>query len=91
MIFISGAHGVGKSFFCRIVHEKLGIKTCQASGLIKNKRHQGFDRNKLTSGIDENQRYLLSAVQELRKSECDFILDGHFCLLDKKRQITRIS
>ena len=90
MIFISGVHGVGKSFFCSIVHEKLGINTYQASTLISEMRHSGFDGNKLTSAIDDNQRYLLSAVQELQKTERHFILDGHFCLLDKIGKVTRI-
>ena len=36
MIFISGVHGVGKSYFCDLVKKKLGIDTFTAKELKKN-------------------------------------------------------
>lgn len=91
MIFVSGIHGVGKTYFCNIVEEKLGIKSYSASQLIAEKRIKGFPVDKLVSDIDENQLFLLTAIDELRKKEEEFILDGHFCLLDKEGIISRIS
>lgn len=91
MIFISGVHGVGKSYFCNLVNKGLGIKAYSASKLISERKHAGFDKNKLIPDIDENQQYLLAAVDELRASEENFILDGHFCLLNASREVTRIS
>lgn len=91
MIFVSGIHGVGKTFFCDIIREKLCIRSYSASQLITARRSKGFSADKFVSDIDDNQFLLLEAVEELRKSEGEFILDGHFCLLNEMGKITRIS
>lgn len=44
----------------------------------------------LIPDIDDNQQYLLQAVNELKGSGQNFILDGHFCLLNATGDITRI-
>ena len=90
MIFISGVHGVGKSYFCDIVKRNISINTYSASTLITEKKKSGFSSDKLIPDIDDNQQYLLDAVQELRQSEGNFILDGHFCLLNGEGVVTRI-
>jgi len=90
MIFLSGVHGVGKSYFCNIVKERLGINSYSASTLITEKKHSGFGKDKLIPDIDDNQVFLLEAVNELRESGNDFILDGHFCLLNGEGVVTRI-
>lgn len=91
MIFISGVHGVGKSFFCDRVREQLGIESYSASKLITERKNAGFPASKLIPDIDDNQPYLLDAVEELKAEGKDFLLDGHFCLLDGNGVITRIS
>lgn len=91
MIFISGVHGVGKSYFCSIVREQIGIETYSASKLISDRKNQGFPASKLIPDIDENQQYLVASVDELRKKGNEFIVDGHFCLLNGEGKITRIS
>ena len=90
MIFISGVHGVGKSYFCDMVKKSTGIESYSASTLITNKKHTGFAKDKLIPDIDDNQQYLLQAIDELRSSGHNFILDGHFCLLNTSGEITRI-
>lgn len=90
MIFISGVHGVGKSYFCDIIKRSIKINTYSASTLITEKKNSGFSSDKLIPNIEDNQQYLLDAVQELRQSEGNFILDGHFCLLNEKGVVTRI-
>ena len=90
MIFISGVHGVGKSYFCKLVKDATGIECYSASSLIKNKKKQGFPDDKRIADIDENQMYLLAAVDDLRASIGEFLLDGHFCLLNTEGEITRI-
>ena len=90
MIFISGIHGVGKTFFCNLVKERLGIKSYSASKLIADKKKSGFTLDKLVTDIDENQLYLLEAIKDLRSNTGDFLLDGHFCLLNQDGIITRI-
>lgn len=91
MIFISGVHGVGKSYFCNLVKEATGIKCFSASTLIKERKKQGFPVDKRVADIDENQLYLLAAVDDLRARLGEFLLDGHFCLLNTEGVITRIS
>lgn len=82
MIFISGVHGVGKSYFCDMVKQAIDINAYSASTLISKKKKSGFSSDKLIPDIDDNQQYLLQAVNELRAAEGNFILDGHFCLLN---------
>ena len=38
MIFVSGVHGVGKSYFCNLVKEVTAIKTHSSSPLIAEKK-----------------------------------------------------
>lgn len=90
MIFLSGIHGVGKSHFCDIANKRFGIMSYSASELIAAKRNKGFRANKLVSNIDDNQVLLLDAINDLRQDGNEFILDGHFCLLNECGEITRI-
>ncbi len=90
MIFVSGIHGVGKTYFCNIIKEKLGIQNYSASQLIAEKRKKDFSADKYVSDIDANQLLLLDAINELRQVGEEFILDGHFCLLNEEGVITRI-
>ncbi|MBS6591374.1 MAG: AAA family ATPase [Ruminococcus sp.] len=90
MIFISGIHGVGKSFFCNQVKRLTGIAAYTASELISSEKNELFSANKQIKDIDDNQYYLLRAVKRLNSIDEKFILDGHFCLLNSSGQITRI-
>jgi len=90
MIFISGVHGVGKSYFCDKVKAELGIDTRSASKLIAERKNADFSSDKLIPDIDDNQPYLLAAVQELNTSGTQYLLDGHLCLLNANGVVTRI-
>ncbi len=90
MIFVSGIHGVGKTYFCNMIKEKLGFKNYSASQLIAGRREKSFSADKFVSDIADNQRLLLDAISELRQTGEEFILDGHFCLLNEYGIITRI-
>lgn len=90
MIFISGVHGVGKSYFCNLVKKSTGIACYSASSLIKERKKQGFPADKRVADIDDNQLYLLAAVDDLKANIDEFLLDGHFCLLNTEGIITRI-
>lgn len=91
MIFVSGVHGVGKSYFCNLVKESTGIETYSASTLITAKKQSEFSKDKLIPDIDDNQQFLLMAVNELKTFGKNFILDGHFCLLNASGEVQRIS
>lgn len=91
MIFISGIHGSGKTYFCEQVKEKLDCLTYSASKLIEERKNMRFDSDKLIPDIEDNQKYLLSAVNELNNKNPAYLLDGHFCLLNANGMITRIE
>jgi adenylate kinase len=90
MIFIGGVHGVGKSYFCSKAESELSIVTYSASELISERKKFKFSNDKLIPDIDENQQYLLLAIDELNSIENQYILDGHFCLLNSHGDVTRI-
>ena len=91
MIFVSGIHGVGKTYFCNMMGERLGIKAYSASELIAEKSNQVMASDKQVMDVDQNQMFLQMAINELRMKQEEFILDGHFCLLNKEGKISRIS
>lgn len=90
VIFIAGVHGVGKTFLCNQILNKFSLKTYSASELIEGLKNEEFKNNKKIKDINSNQHFLLEAVNSIRKKEKVFILDGHFCLLNNKGEITRI-
>lgn len=90
MIFIGGIHGVGKSFFCDEVKSELSIYTYSASKLIAERKKAYFSSDKLITDIDDNQLHLLSAIDELNSLGKQYLLDGHFCLLNAEGLVTRI-
>ena len=91
MVFISGVHGVGKSYFCKELRKQCEINYFSASELIELGKKVFFSKDKKVSNIDDNQKYLISAVDELRKQNKEFVLDGHFCLLNQHGEITKIT
>lgn len=90
MIFISGIHGVGKSYFCKKLKEITGVESYTSSSLIEQRKKVSFSVDKKIIDINDNQNYLLLAVEELKTKNSFFVLDGHFCLLDIEGNITRI-
>ena len=90
MVFISGIHGVGKTFFCNLLKEKYNIDCFSASTLISEKRKMEFSSDKFVLSIDKNHLFLLDAVNDLKALKKEFLLDGHFCLLNNAGKITRI-
>lgn len=91
LIFISGVHGVGKTFFAKMLKEKYDLNTYTASSLISNFKNCELYTNKKVVDIEDNQKILLFALEEMSKDEKTFLLDGHFCLLDADNNITRID
>ncbi len=90
MVFVSGVHGVGKSYFCKTIKESLGFVTYSASNLIAERKNASFSKDKLIPDIDNNQAYLLSAVNDLNTVTRQYLLDGHFCLLNANGLVQRI-
>ena len=90
MIFVSGVHGVGKTYFCNKAKDMLGIITFSASNLISEQKRVAFSKDKLILDIEDNQKYLMAAIQAIRNSHSRYLLDGHLCLLDGEGMVTRV-
>lgn len=88
IFFVGGIHGVGKSYFCERITNKTGLQAYSASKLIAELKNEKFKSDKLIADIGGNQNYLLDAVNRIPEKE--FILDGHFCLLNSSGEVERI-
>ncbi len=90
VLFVSGVHGVGKTYFCRNLVNDYKFIHHSASQLISSKKNQHFDSGKRVSQINENQDLLMMAIEELSLDEEILLLDGHFCLLNVSGEIVRL-
>ncbi|MCS3841101.1 adenylate kinase [Pseudomonas sp. JAI111] len=92
IFFLAGVHGVGKTSLSSRLSDKLKIPTISAGALIqKNIKHSAWPSDKKTKEIPHNQLRLISAVQSYQLQVKDFILDGHFSLLNESGEIISIE
>lgn len=90
IIFVGGVHGVGKTSFCKNLSKETNLNHYSCSDLI-SKFKELNQKNKLTKDIDINQDILKSSIDTYLFHESDYILDGHFCLIDNEYKICRID
>lgn len=86
--FIGGIHGVGKTTFCKLLTERMGYLHYSASSLIKE--YKNLEKDKKVDKVNENQDILITAIKKTFNIQNNYILDGHFCLLDTKNQIIEV-
>lgn len=87
LILVAGIHGVGKTYHCEKWAQDFNIQHFSASSLISKQKKQDFGTNKKVENINKNQDFLISALQSLKLNSQSFLLDGHFCLLDKSGNV----
>ncbi len=82
IIFVTGAHGVGKSTICSKLAEKYDFKHLIASDLIKRGLPiQNWSTDKIVDGPKKNQEILIRELDFERKAAHKVILlDGHTVL-----------
>nr|VFK61483.1 MAG: adenylate kinase [Candidatus Kentron sp. UNK]VFK69103.1 MAG: adenylate kinase [Candidatus Kentron sp. UNK] len=85
IIFIAGAHGVGKRHLCEQLAPRLDARHVAASDLIRNRRT--FGEAKAISGIDANQAILVEELTAFKTTKSMVLLDGHFCLYNADFEI----
>ncbi|MBY6825656.1 ATP-binding protein, partial [Clostridium botulinum] len=91
IIFVGGIHGVGKTTLCNHMSKKIKLENYSSSDLIKNLNSKRIRTDKKVDDIDKNQNVLIRAVREyLLDSKKDYILDGHFCLINNENDIEEI-
>ncbi len=90
MIFVGGIHGVGKTTVCQVIHDEFQIDHYSASALIANAKREEFGVAKQVADIETNQDFLTRVLKDMQIGSRWFLLDGHFCLIDTRSQITRV-
>jgi adenylate kinase len=88
--FIGGIHGVGKSTICNDICDKLGIEYLSASAVLKWADLNMDAKNKKVEDISLTQDRLIAGLINTVKKENHYLLDGHYCLLNKDGSITRV-
>lgn len=89
VIFVGGIHGVGKSTFANQISKKYNIPCYSSSDLISRLKGEIFT-GKCTEDIGSNQDLLIEAVNKTFTDKKVYMLDGHFCLLNNNKQISRV-
>ncbi|MEC4003587.1 ATP-binding protein [Flavobacterium sp. SUN052] len=83
IIFIGGIHGVGKGTICKEIASKSDLIHITASEIIKWDKISSSD-NKLVENISSTQERLILGLKNLIQKDKQYLLDGHFCLLNSK-------
>ena len=81
IIFIGGIHGVGKGTICKEIASKTDLIHITASEILKWDEISSSD-NKLVNNISSTQERLINGLKSLIKKDKQYMLDGHFCLLN---------
>lgn len=90
IILLAGIHGTSKSTTGRKMADRMGIEYIGAGKILaKNNRWQKR-KQKIVNNIIKNQEILISLIQSMIIPGKDYILDGHFCLIDNNNNIRKI-
>lgn len=89
IIFIGGVHGVGKGHLCQIIKSNINIIHLTASEVLKWKDISAID-NKLVRDINETQDLLIVNLEKIVEEDKQYLLDGHYCLLNKNGESERV-
>ena len=88
--FIGGIHGVGKSTICKELCNQLGIEYLSASEVIKWSELNEDSTNKKVTDIPLMQNRLVDGLKQKIEPNKNYLLDGHYCLLNKDGEISKI-
>lgn len=91
MIFVGGIHGVGKSYFCALAKKRFGLNTYSSGVLIADYKKESYPSEKRVTDVTGNQNILQLAIKKIKEPTDCYLLDGHFCLLDKMGHIKEIA
>jgi len=79
--FIGGIHGVGKGTICDKIESESNLIHLSASDVL-NWGEISDLKNKRVSRFDESQNRLLTGLKNVINPNKEYLLDGHFCLLN---------
>ena len=81
IIFIGGIHGVGKGTICKKIASRTDLIHITASEILKW-NDISLSSNKFVNNIISTQERLINGLKSLIKKDKQYMLDGHFCLLN---------
>lgn len=84
IIFVGGIHGTGKTVFAQEICAITSLDHRSASSLI------GAYKNKQVKNVPQNQEILIQAIQSELKKSVNYLMDGHFCLLNSDNEVEEI-
>lgn len=90
IIFIGGIHGAGKGTICKEIISKTNLIHLTASEVLKWNEISS-SKNKLVNDISSSQQRLIFGLKNLIKKDKNYLLDGHFCLLNSFGIPTKID
>ena len=90
IIFVGGVHGVGKSTLCNSICTSMNATHHSASELISRFGKVNHSTNKRVENIGKNQDVLITAINEYLATGQSYLLDGHFCLLNRNGEVVEI-
>ncbi len=90
IIFIGGIHGVGKGTICKEIASISNLIHITASQVL-NWNEISSSENKLVHNIFSTQEKLIIGLKNLIEKDKQYLLDGHFCLLNSKGVPSKID
>ena len=88
--FIGGIHGVGKTTICNAICNATELVYLSASQVLKWNEINQDDTNKTVSDVTNTQGRLVRGLTGIVDKRNKYLLDGHYCLLDKESVIQKI-
>lgn len=88
--FIGGIHGVGKTTICQNICRELNLEYLSASELLKWKDINEDANNKKVKDVPGTQYRLILGLTNTVKNGRKYLLDGHFCLLNRNNEIENV-
>jgi adenylate kinase len=91
IVFLGGIHGTGKGYISKKLCDSLPIKYLSASELIKWENISPDKKNKAVDNIPNTQNRLINALKASCVENENYLLDGHYCLLNSIAEPTKIE
>ena len=90
IIFIGGIHGVGKGTICKKIASRTDLIHITASEILKW-NDISLSSNKFVNNIISTQERLINGLKNLIEKDKEYLLDGHFRLLNSNGIPSRIN
>ncbi|MDD4520158.1 MAG: ATP-binding protein [Alphaproteobacteria bacterium] len=90
LIFFGGIHGSGKNYLLDKIAAKINLEILTASDVLKWKEYSDNPESKFVKSILDTQDRLIINLSKIILPNIKYLLNGHFCLLNKNGNIERI-